>query len=99
MKSKEEKQEWILENCVDRLGIIRLNNLEFPRVVDLSGLKADLIFNSSQKAGAIYNDNQRIIETKSLLQKKIEELELKSQELQSKISELKKQAENENTKA
>lgn len=115
--SKEEKEKWILENCVNEFGYVMLSRLEFPNhSVYLSGMKAkkicnyeqkaeriynheqqaDTIFNDRQEAGEIYsynqkaeriyNDYQTIIETKSPLQKKIDEL-------QEKLDELKKQAE------
>ena len=57
--SKEDKEKWILENCVDRDGDIDLRELKFPdHVVLLSRLEAKLIYNNSQKAEEITNGCQ-----------------------------------------
>ena len=138
--SNQEKQEWILANCVNEYRGIILSDLKFPNhEVYLSSIeaeeihnnkqqakrirqrlsnkqkkylndhqiaeeiysnhqKAERIYNNSQEAKEICNNdhqaakeicnnNQVIIETKSPIQKKIDEL-------QEKLNELKEQAEN-----
>lgn len=58
--SNQEKQEWILANCVDEYGEIILSDLKFPNhEVHLSRIRAEAIYNYTQKAEIIHNGYQK----------------------------------------
>ena len=51
MKTKKEIEKWILENCIDKNGIIDLSNLGFgDRRINLSEIRAKVISNNFQES-------------------------------------------------
>lgn len=59
MKTKKEKREWILKNCVNNSNTIVLDELDFSGyTVDISNMKADKIIQSGHAAKVIVQSRQ-----------------------------------------
>jgi len=55
MKTRQEIQKWILENCVDSDGDVMLNELDFgDKAVYLNRMKSDIIYQWGHKAKEIF---------------------------------------------
>ena len=55
MLTREEKKQWLIDNCLDEEGQINLSNLDLSGYkLDISCIKADEIQQSNQKAEEIY---------------------------------------------
>ena len=60
MKTKKEIENWILKNCIDTNGIIYLSDLDFGDIViNLSGIRAKIIYNNFQESYEIHNAHQK----------------------------------------
>ena len=59
MKSKEEKEKWLIQNCIDEQGIIDISGLDLKGyTVNFSEIKADTIYQSHQNADTIFQSRQ-----------------------------------------
>ena len=60
MKSRKEISEWILENCVDSVGVVDLSGMNFvDRNVIISEMKANVIYQNRHEANEIWQSQQK----------------------------------------
>ena len=60
MKSKQEIRDWILQNCIDKFGIVDLSELDFTGYrVYINEMKADFIWQGEHEAKYIYQKRHK----------------------------------------